>query len=79
MEPEDVLIEHLTLINSPHWTLTVEEVRAEVRYTNVSVDRNLQADLLAKYDSTTNDDDNALEWLGLPGNSSSVATQHNDG
>jgi Glycosyl hydrolases family 28 len=50
IESEDVLVEKLTLINSPYWSLTIEAVRGEVRETNVLIDRQLQADLFAKYD-----------------------------
>jgi hypothetical protein len=51
IECEDVLVEKLTLINSPYWTLTIESVRAEVRYVNVLVDRELQGQLFAQYDT----------------------------
>lgn len=44
-ESANMLIEHLTLINSPYWTLTYECVDSEVRYVNVLVDR--------KYDGAT--------------------------
>ncbi|KAG7347940.1 glycosyl hydrolase family 28 protein [Nitzschia inconspicua] len=55
IEAEDVMVEKLTLLNSPYWTLTVEAVRAEVRHVNVIVDRELQAHLYAKYE-----DDSAI-------------------
>ena len=48
----DVLVEKLTLVNSPFWTLTVEAVGAEVRYVNVLVDRKYQAQLLGQGVST---------------------------
>jgi hypothetical protein len=54
IECEDVVVEKLTLLNSPYWTLTVEAVRAEVRHVNVIVDRELQAQLYAKYGSDKN-------------------------
>ncbi|KAL3908255.1 MAG: hypothetical protein SGARI_003146, partial [Bacillariaceae sp.] len=53
IECEDVLVEKLTLLNSPFWTLTIEAVRGEVRHVNVIVDRELQAELFAKYDDNT--------------------------
>jgi len=73
---EDVLVENLTLLNSPYWTLTVEAIRAEVRDVNVLVDRKYQADLLASVKSVTriaqeaNDDvegilpDDIPDWVG---------------
>jgi len=45
----DVLVENLTLLNSPYWTLTVEAVRAEIRNVNVFVDRNVQRLMQEKY------------------------------
>jgi hypothetical protein len=53
IECEDVLVEDLTLLNSPYWTLTIEAVRGEVRNVNVIVDRELQAQLYAKYDDSS--------------------------
>jgi hypothetical protein len=50
IEGEDVVVEKLTLLNSPYWTLTVEALRAEVRHVNVIVDREVQAELFAKYE-----------------------------
>jgi len=47
----DVLVEQLTLLNSPFWTLTVQAVRAEVRYVNVLVDRQYQAELMGRSDA----------------------------
>ena len=47
----DILVENLTLVNSPFWTLTVEAIRAEVRHVNVLVDRKYQAELLGRSDS----------------------------
>jgi polygalacturonase len=44
----DILVEKLTLLNSPFWTLTVEAIRAEMGWINVLVDRKYQAELLAK-------------------------------
>jgi len=44
MESADMLIENLTLINSPYWTLTVEVVNSEVRKINVLVDRKYELD-----------------------------------
>ena len=45
----DVLVEHLTLINSPYWTFTIEAIDAEIRYVNVLVDRNFQQFLHHEY------------------------------
>lgn len=42
----DVLVEKVTLVNSPFWTLTVEAIRAEIRHVNVLVDRKYQAQLI---------------------------------
>lgn len=44
----DILVEKLTLVNSPFWTLTVEAIGAEMRNINVLVDRKYQAELLAR-------------------------------
>jgi polygalacturonase len=44
MESGDMLIENLTLLNSPFWTLTVEAIDSEIRYVNVLVDRKYQSD-----------------------------------
>lgn len=44
----DMLVENLTLINSPFWTLTVEAIRAEVRHVNVLVDRKYQAEAIRR-------------------------------
>lgn len=54
IEAEDVLVEKLTLLNSPYWTLTVEAVSAEVRHVNVIVDREVQSQLFAKYENNEN-------------------------
>lgn len=43
IECEHMLIENLTLINSPFWTLTVEAVNSEVRHIQVLVDRRYQS------------------------------------
>lgn len=51
-ESSDVKVEHLTLLNSPFWTLEVEAVRAEINDINVLVDRKYQAELLATLIST---------------------------
>jgi polygalacturonase len=45
-ESTDLKIEHLTLVNSPFWTLTVEAVRAEISHVNVLVDRRYQTSLM---------------------------------
>jgi Glycosyl hydrolases family 28 len=67
IECEDVLVEKLTLVNSPYWTLTVEAVRAEVRYINVLVDRELQGRLLARNGNKgRNKRDNVSSSLGPP-------------
>jgi hypothetical protein len=50
VECEDILIEKLTLINSPYWTVTVEARKAEVRYVNVIVDREVQAKLFEQHE-----------------------------
>jgi polygalacturonase len=65
MESEDVLVENLTLVNSPFWSLTVEAVKAEVRHVNVLVDRKYQAALFERV-STTVEYDRALEGLDFP-------------
>lgn len=44
MESGDMLVENLTLLNSPFWTLTLETIDTEVRYINVLVDRKYQSD-----------------------------------
>jgi polygalacturonase len=44
----DVVVEKLTLVNSPFWTLTVEAVGAEVGHVNVLVDRRYQTNLFAE-------------------------------
>ncbi len=44
MESADMLVENLTLLNSPYWTLTIESIDSEVRYVNVLVDRKYQSD-----------------------------------
>ena len=49
MESANMLVENLTLINSPFWTLLIEAVDSEVRHTNVLVDR--------KYESQPDDGD----------------------
>lgn len=43
-ESADMLVENLTLLNSPFWTLTIEGIDSEVRYINVLVDRRYQSD-----------------------------------
>lgn len=42
-ESANVLVEYLTLLNSPYWTLTVEAADSEVRYVNVLVDRRYES------------------------------------
>jgi hypothetical protein len=42
----NVTIEHLTLVNSPYWTLTLEAIGAEVHHVNVLIDRNYQRGLI---------------------------------
>lgn len=44
MESGNMLVENLTLLNSPFWTLTMETIDSEVRYVNVLVDRKYQSD-----------------------------------
>jgi Glycosyl hydrolases family 28 len=71
IEGEDVMVEKLTLLNSPYWTLTVEAVRAEVRHVNIIVDREVQAQLYAKYQ-----DDDSVDLFSppyLPRNTSGAA------
>jgi len=42
----NVTIEHVTLVNSPYWTLTLEAIGAEVHHVNILVDRNYQRQLI---------------------------------
>ena len=42
----DVTLEHLTLVNSPYWTLTLEAIGAEVHHVNILVDRNYQRNIV---------------------------------
>lgn len=42
----NVTMEHLTLVNSPYWTVTLESIGAEVHHVNVLVDRNYQRSLI---------------------------------
>jgi polygalacturonase len=53
IECEDVLVEKLTLLNSPYWTLTVEAVRAEIKFVNVIVDREVQSYLYKKHEASS--------------------------
>jgi polygalacturonase len=46
LESSDLLVEGLTLLNSPYWTVTLEAVRAEVTNINILVDRKYQTSLL---------------------------------
>lgn len=39
IESEDFLMEKLTLLNSPYWTVTLEAIRAEVKEVNILIDR----------------------------------------
>lgn len=41
----NIVVEYLTLINSPYWTLTIETLGGEVRNVNVLIDRNYQRGL----------------------------------
>eukprot|EP01083_Nonionella_stella_P259044 884790_1 len=38
----NITVEHLTLVNSPYWTLTLESIEAEVHHVNVLIDRKYQ-------------------------------------
>ena len=38
----NVTVEHLTLVNSPYWSLTLEAIGAEVHHVNVLIDRKYQ-------------------------------------
>lgn len=53
MESANMLVEYLTLLNSPFWTLTVEGIDSEVRYVNVLVDRKYQSGPSHMIDSST--------------------------
>jgi hypothetical protein len=64
MESEDVLLEKLTLLNSPYWTLTVEANRAEIREVNVLVDRKYQAALLDR--NSASDVERRLDGFAFP-------------
>lgn len=48
-----MLVENLTLLNSPFWTLTVEGVGIEVAHVHVLVDRKYQTDTLASVAAPT--------------------------
>jgi len=41
----NVVIENLTFVNSPYWTLTVESIGAEIGNVNILIDRNYQREL----------------------------------
>lgn len=41
----NVVIEKITFVNSPYWTLTVESIGAEIAHVNVMIDRNYQRQL----------------------------------
>lgn len=51
-ESADILVENLTLLNSPFWTFTIEAIDSEVRGINILVDR--------KYQSQPPDDDDSM-------------------
>ncbi|GMH57099.1 hypothetical protein TrST_g9729 [Triparma strigata] len=61
----DVLIEKITMVNSPSWNLVVDAVRAEIRNIEVKTDREYQRALKErKYYSTSSDaKDKLKEWL----------------
>lgn len=42
----DITVEHVTLVNSPYWTLTLESIGAEVHHVNVLIDRNYQRQIV---------------------------------
>lgn len=42
----NVTLEHVTLVNSPYWTVTLEAIGAEVHHVNVLVDRDYQRNLI---------------------------------
>lgn len=42
----DVTLEHVTLVNAPYWTVTLEAIGAEVHHVNVLVDRDYQRNLI---------------------------------
>eukprot|EP00934_Nitzschia_sp_Nitz4_P001627 Nitzschia sp. Nitz4//scaffold213_size37731//29353//31346//NITZ4_007725-RA/size37731-snap-gene-0.56-mRNA-1//1//CDS//3329542080//1627//frame0 len=39
LESANMLVENLTLLNSPYWTLTIQAIDSEIRHVNVLVDR----------------------------------------
>lgn len=67
MESADMLVENLTLLNSPYWTLTIEAVDSEVRRINVLVDRKYQSDMPPDgYSTSFLETARSLQSLGIP-------------